>query len=232
MKRASPAAGRDRVILFLKTPVPGLVKTRLIPRLGPEGAAAFYRAMAEDLLDRLEALEDNQLEICFAPAREILRVRRWLGARRRLVPQRGADLGARMAAAFQAAFRAGSERCVLVGSDVPELSAERVGEAFAKLERNDLVLGPSRDGGYYLVGLRQPRPELFADMPWSKQGVYAETTRRARALGLRVGRLRMLADIDTPADLDRLSRRLRARRGPSAQMPRVAAWLSGIRART
>ena len=229
MKPPREAAAHEAVVVFVKAPLPGLVKTRLAPRFGTERAAALYRAMAEDLLDRLEALEGVRLEIRFAPARESALLRNWLGARRRLTPQRGADLGDRMAAAFRAAFRDGCERCVLVGSDVPELLAERVSEAFAKLERNDLVLGPSRDGGYYLVGMRQSRPELFKGMPWSTERVYAETTRRARALGLRVARLRILADIDTPADVDRLSRRLRSRRVPAAQMPRVVAWLRRVR---
>lgn len=226
-----PTAARAAVIIFVKAPQPGHVKTRLIPGFGAEGAAALYRAMAEDMLERLSELKRVRMEIRFTPARDYTLVRRWLGIRRRLVPQRGADLGSRMLAACRAAFRDGSDRCVIVGSDVPELSAGLVDEALEKLARHDLVLGPSRDGGYYLMGMRKPLPALLTAMPWSTAQVYEETLRRARGLGLSIGRLRRLADIDTPEDVSRLARRLRARRGARSRLPRVAAWLRGVGAR-
>lgn len=215
-----------RVIVFLKAPIPGLVKTRLVPHFGARGATTLYRAMAMDLLDRLASLTGVDVEIRFAPARQKPLVRDWLGSRWPLAPQRGRDLGARMVGAFGAAFRASCTRCVIVGSDVPELPARLVTSALEHLEREDVVLGPSHDGGYYLVGLREPHRELFTGMPWSTDQVLAETIRRARRKGLRVHLLRALADIDEPADVARLRRRCARRPSAALDMPRVTAWLA------
>ncbi len=224
-------AERQRVIVFLKVPTPGAVKTRLIPALGPTGAASLYRAMVGDLLQRLTRLRGVELELRFAPPGARASIRRWLGGRHRLAPQRGADLGARMVAAFRDAFRDGCSRCVIVGSDVPGLGAPHVARALARLERSDVVLGPSRDGGYYLVGLGAPRPRLFMRMPWSTAMVLYETLSRAAQQDLRVGMLRTLADVDEPADLARLIRRVS--RDPDAvrHSPRLAAWCASAGAR-
>jgi hypothetical protein len=222
------------VIVFFKAPVPGLVKTRLIPRFGALRATRLYQAMAGDLLDRLATLTRAELEIRFAPAREEALVRDWLGGRYPLVPQRGRDLGARMAAAFGAAFRARRTRCVIVGSDVPGLSARLVATALDRLEREDVVVGPSHDGGYYLVGLREPHRELFTEMPWSTERVLAETVRRAVMGGLKVHLLPALGDIDVPADVARLRKRFARRTSAAGHMPRLKAWLDaedrGVRA--
>lgn len=232
MRTRRRRADGSRVIVFLKAPIPGLVKTRLLPRFGASGATRLYRAMADDLLDRLATLTNVDVEIRFAPAREEALLRDWLGDRWRLSPQRGRDLGARMAAAFGSAFRERCTRCVIVGSDVPELSAALVTDALAHLEHHDVVLGPSHDGGYYLVGLREPHRELFTEMAWSTDRVLAETVRRTRRNGLSVHLLRALADVDVPADVTRLRTRCSQRRSTATDMPRVLARLNEDNARS
>ena len=102
----------------------------------------------------------------------------------RLIPQVGADLGARMAQASADLFARGYQRVVIVGTDLPTMTAPALGEAFALLSTHDLVLGPALDGGYYLLGLRRPAPELFSDIPWSTDRVLAMTQKKAAALGL------------------------------------------------
>ena len=115
------------------------------------------------------------------------------------IAQRGADLGERMAAAFEDAFGRGVQRAALIGSDVPAPSRHHVREAFDALGTHDVVLGPARDGGYYLVALDRPRPELFAGMAWSTP----EVLHRAARLGLRVTVLETLGDVDTIEDVRR-----------------------------
>ena len=110
------------------------------------------------------------------------------------------DLGRRLTAAFQEAFREGTH-VVVVGTDAPGVRRSVVEDAFQRLEQGDLVLGPATDGGYYLLGLSRPAPELFQDIPWSTDGVLEATRSKGRALGLREETLGILPDIDTLEDL-------------------------------
>jgi rSAM/selenodomain-associated transferase 1 len=117
--------------------------------------------------------------------------------------QRGEDLGARLVAAFDELLRV-SDRAVVMGSDCPDLDPETIRMAFAALDDHALVLGPARDGGYYLIGLKAPAPALFEGIAWGTERVLAETLERARRLGLATRSLEVLADLDTPDDLVRL----------------------------
>ena len=126
----------------------------------------------------------------------------WLPAERLHVQSAG-DLGARMAAAFEWAFDGGAARVVLIGTDTPDLSRGDVLHAFESLRTSDLVVGPSLDGGYYLIGLPRPIPALFERIPWSTPAVLGETLNRAESLGLRAAPLAVKADIDTLEDVRR-----------------------------
>jgi uncharacterized protein len=117
------------------------------------------------------------------------------------IAQEGPDLGARMSSAFDEAFGRGAERVAIVGGDVPGLSRDDVGVALAALQDHDLVLGPARDGGYYLIGLGQRRPALFEGVAWGTGSVFATTMERAAALGLSVRVLEERRDIDTLEDV-------------------------------
>ncbi len=197
-----PGRAPDRLIVFTRHPVPGRVKTRLIPALGPAGAAALQQAMTRHTLEVASVLEGDgvTVEVRFdGGGREA--VRRWLGDRFPLAEQGDGDLGERMRRAFDDAFAAGTGRALLIGTDCPDLDAPLLRAARAALDRHDLVLGPARDGGYYLIGLRQPAPDLFRDVPWGTDTVLARTEGIARGLGLAVARLPVLDDVDRPEDL-------------------------------
>lgn len=197
------------LLVFVKRPRPGEVKTRLAVDLGEEGAAAVYRALAEAEIAGTQPHErEYERRFLYAPADAGSEVGAWLPGER-VAPQQGVDLGARMATAFDDAFRRGAERVAIIGSDVPWVTRERVNRAFASLDEGDVVLGPCDDGGYYLLALSRPRPELFEGIAWSTPTVLQATLGRARARGLRVVMLDPLPDVDTLADIRRSWERLR-----------------------
>jgi hypothetical protein len=192
---------RDALVVFLKAPRPGAVKTRLIPALGEENATALYRVLAEEGVRRTAPVGGEYERLFFfAPDDARAEMEAWLGARGWL-PQEGRDLGGRMAAAFETAFREGAQRVAIVGTDAPWVSRERVLEALSALDAHPVVLGPARDGGYYLIALACPRAELFDGIAWSTSGVLRTTIAKARALGLPVRLLQPLTDIDTLEDV-------------------------------
>ena len=193
--------GADVLAVFVKEPRPGAVKSRLAARMGPENAAALYRAIAEEEIRRTAPRGDEYDRLFFfAPAGARPAIEAWLSGEA-LVAQAEGDLGLRMAAAFREAFESGARRVALVGSDVPWLAREDVLEALESLAEHDLVLGPATDGGYYLVALKRGDPGLFRGVPWGTQGVLAATLERAGALGRSVRALRTLGDVDTPEDV-------------------------------
>ncbi|HSB61602.1 MAG TPA: TIGR04282 family arsenosugar biosynthesis glycosyltransferase, partial [Vicinamibacteria bacterium] len=216
-----PAARLPRLnvlLVFVKEPRPGAAKTRLVPVLGAERAAELYRLLAEEEIRRT-APARGEYERLFFFAPPEARLADWLSGET-LLPQQGADLGARMAGAFDEAFRRGATRAAIVGTDVPFVSRDLVLEAFRALDDHDLVLGPAKDGGYYLLALGRPRPALFSDIAWSTASVLASTVDRAGGLGLSVRLLEPLRDIDTLEDV----RAERVRLGPLlARSPGLAA---------
>ena len=195
---AAPRMSADRLLIFLKAPRPGHVKTRLAAALGPERATEAYRFLVETLLHRLAELPTAELR--FAPDDAAAEIRAWLHPGWTLAPQGPGDLGQRLTTAFAAAFADGAERVVIIGSDCPDVSVCDIEFAWSALHTNDVVLGPATDGGYWLIGLRHPAPELFTAMPWSTPQVFAETCARCARHRLRLQLLRELTDIDEPAD--------------------------------
>jgi hypothetical protein len=205
-----------------KYPAPGRVKTRLAAALGAEGACRLYRAFLSDLAGRLARLPGRVTWAYWPPESEFRR----LLPQARCRPQRGADLGERMAGALADEFGAGVRAVLAIGVDAPHLPAGVLAEAAEALAAGaDVVLGPAADGGYYLVGLVAPVPELFRAVPWGTRGVLATTLGVAHRLGLRPHLLPVSFDVDEPADLDRL-RDLIAR--GEISLPETAAVLAGI----
>jgi uncharacterized protein len=198
----------DLLLVFLKWPEPGLAKTRLIPHLGAEAAAGVYRLLAEAEIGatRPEAGEYDRL-LCFSPAEARGRIQGWFPGVA-VWPQPDGDLGHRMAEAFAEGFGRGADRVAIIGTDVPAVSRDTVRAAFRALDSADAVLGPAHDGGYYLLALARPRPELFSGIAWSTPQVLAATRARAASLGLRTRLLEPMRDVDTiddlAADWDRL----------------------------
>lgn len=190
------------LIVLAKAPVPGQVKTRLCPPLTPDEAASLHGSLVLDLLERCQTLNDCDRIVAGAPTPD----HPFFGAMktRFKVPiweQVGEDLGARMAHAFQSALGSPYRSALIIGTDIPGITAPLMTTACKNLHDHDLVLGPTVDGGYYLIGLRKPVPELFEHIPWSTETVCALTQEKARALGLSVKLLPMLRDLDTIEDL-------------------------------
>ncbi len=203
---------RRCLLVFIKEPIPGRVKTRIAAELGHEDAAAMYRACAELLVGRLTS-HVSETVLCVDPPEALEPVRQWLGSGWTLHAQEGADLGQRLAQATQRAFANGATRVVVIGTDSPWLQPAHIDEAFAALERAELVLGPTEDGGYYLIGLSKPCAALFEDIAWSSPQVSAQTLAKAKVLGLTVQELPRGYDLDQLADVERFLQEERSR-GP------------------
>ena len=196
---------RDRLIIFGRYPVPGKTKTRLIPALGPAGAADLQRLLTEKTLETAMSLASSgnlEVEVCFEGG-STPKMRRWLGPAALFSRQEPGDLGQRMHAAFLHAFENGCRRVLLVGTDIPGLRAEHMKLAFDALSENDLVIGPSADGGYWLVGLKRPA-SLFRGIDWGTGSVLGQTTELAEAQDLTIYKLDPLTDMDRVEDLKQL----------------------------
>ncbi len=194
---------QTRLILFTRYPEPGRTKTRLISALGAQGAAALQRQMSEEMVARMAQFASQYPvipEIRYADGDQQT-MEAWLACDIPCVAQGEGDLGLRLHRAFVQAFVQGARRVVIIGADCPDLGLAIFAQAFAALDKNDLVLGPAIDGGYYLIGLKQPAPALFTEIPWGSGAVLAATLKQAQALKLSTHLLEPLADVDRPEDL-------------------------------
>ena len=204
VSNARPAEG-CAVAVFAKAPVPGAVKTRLVPMLTPAQAAALHEKLVERALSTACEAAIGPVELWCTPDAAhpfFARCTRRFGVT--LHVQEGADLGERMARAFEAAHRAG--RClVLIGADCPALEPRDLRDAAASLASHDAVFAPAEDGGYVLVSLAAPAAALFSDIAWGKPDVMVRTRQRAAAARLTVKELRTLWDVDRPEDWQRLA---------------------------
>ncbi|MCP4043947.1 MAG: glycosyltransferase [Gammaproteobacteria bacterium] len=198
---------RTRILVFSKAPVPGRVKTRLIPALGSENAARLYEQFVRGALSTALASGVGETELWCTPStahRFFREMEAGLGVK--LCLQQGVDLGQRMSFAFDSVLTgAGEMNAILMGSDCPDLSStDLINTVQALQDGCDAVLGPAEDGGYVLLGLRSPAPDLFLDMPWGTETVLETTRERLRRLGFRWHELPVYHDVDRPEDLDRL----------------------------
>lgn len=223
---------RSRLLIFAKYPQPGNVKTRLVPPFTFEEAAALYRAFLLDAVGILRAL-DPMIEpvLYITDAEEI-------GSMRELISecgedpvqirvQQGAELGDRLLNAFSDAFEDGRTRVCAIGTDHPTLPTDYINEGFHALCQHDLTIGPADDGGYYLIGMRSMRPEIFQGMPYSQPGLYERTMRKGAELDLDVYTLPLWYDVD---DLQSL-RRLYAERGKLPEGSRTETLLRSMEGR-
>jgi uncharacterized protein len=186
------------IAIFAKMPQPGAVKTRLMPALGAEGAAALQARLIERTLATARAVADASVCLWLAgPSAGFA-----IAPGQRWEAQQGADLGARMAHAFLVTL-VRARACVLIGTDCPALQPAHLARAFTELEGNDVVVIPAEDGGYVLIALKSPQPQLFEAIEWGGPTVMQATRARIDASGLRAATLPALPDLDTPADLAR-----------------------------
>jgi rSAM/selenodomain-associated transferase 1 len=197
------------VLVFLKFPAPGMVKSRLSESLGEELVLSLYRNFCLDLLDTLRK-GSYTFKIYFHPPESRGRICSWLGEDFPLEPQRGNDLGERMKNAFVQTFSEGFSSVVLIGSDLPDLPNTVLHEAL-DLENHDAVIGPALDGGYYLIGFKKNTflPGAFKQIPWSTERVFAATTEIFEKNNCRVHVLRKWGDVDKIEDLRSLVERNR-----------------------
>ena len=189
------------VIVMAKAPVPGFAKTRLIPALGADGAAALALRLLDHAVEQALAANLGPVDLCCAPEHAqpgfAAQAKR---AGLSLSSQVEGDLGARMTHAL-GRWLLGGRRVLLIGTDAPAVDAVMLRQAAQPLTDTDAVFVPALDGGYALVGLRRPAPELFAEMLWSTSSVMAVTRARLLACGLQHVELPAVADIDEPTDL-------------------------------
>ena len=213
----------NALIVFVKAPAPGQVKTRLCPPLTPGQAAALYLAFVQDTVATADKVSGARVEIAYDACGAAADLG-WLGpsAPSRFFLQQGADLGRRLQHAFAKTFAGGARKAVVIGSDIPDLEPAIVESAFGLLDVKDAVLGPAEDGGYYLVGLKRPNPSLFAGIHWSTSTVFSETLARVEAGGLTLGLLARRADVDAAADLEGLARRLSTATASTCPATRLA----------
>jgi rSAM/selenodomain-associated transferase 1 len=203
-KRTGDPDMRDAVAIMAKAPLPGLAKTRLCPPLLPEEAADLARGFLLDTIETLQAAPEIDPFIAYAPREEEAFFRSVCPPRFGLVAQPEGDLGARLARTADLLFAAGYGRVILMASDTPHLPALALREGLFRLDEADLTIGPCEDGGYYLVGMRRPAPEIFEGIPWSTETVLACTLTRARAANRTVFLLAPAYDLDRVEDLVRL----------------------------
>ncbi len=190
------------IIIFARFPTPGRVKTRLAKGLGEESAAEFYKLCAEHVfrVSRKVSCDVNRY-LFYSDKYDVERIRHWAGRSFYYTAQADGDLGERIEQGFATVFGHGAQKAIILATDVPDLSANTIDDAVRALDSCDVVVGPCRDGGYYLLGLKKLYKELFVDVPWSTDGVLNSTLRVIKSLGLTVHMLSELTDIDTEEDL-------------------------------
>ena len=190
------------VLFFVKNPEKTRVKTRLASAIGDQMAVKLYKRF---LLEMLSTLNRGTFlfYICFHPEDSLKDLKNWLGEDYLYIPQIGENLGEKMKNAFIEAFSMKFKRVLLIGSDIPDLPLEFIDEAFKSLDEKDVVIGPSVDGGYYLIGFKDETflPRAFEKIPWSTERVFDETMKVLENQKLTVHTLQPLRDIDTAKDL-------------------------------
>lgn len=188
--------------IFLKNPIPGNVKTRLAKDIGEEAALEVYQALVEKTREACKGIDLPKVLWfdSFLPNPSDLGS--WGHSPLHIRLQQGKDLGEKMRNAFLYSFQNGATSSILIGSDCPELSPLHLKEAFQILEHKDVVLGPAKDGGYYLVGLKSDTPELFHGIEWSTDTVFSSSLEKLQWARKQVGLLPVLTDLDEISDLE------------------------------
>ena len=223
------------LIVFAKNPVPNQVKTRLIPTLSPEQAAALYTAFLTDWCETLAKLTNVDLVIAYTPVEAQSDLQALVGDDVIYIPQMGSDLGERLTLATQWAAKQGYTKILFVGSDSPTLPISYIFQALTLLDSRDTVIGPSTDGGYYLIGfsaavLSTIVPHVFEEIAWSTAEVFQQTVERIHTAKATLGLLPPWYDIDTAEDLVFLHAHIAAMRlaGDTVQAVRTESLLAEL----
>ena len=201
------STGSTALVIFIRFPHPGKVKSRLARTLGAENATVFYQLCAQQIARELDRVPGEVKKyLSYSDNSDKDDIRHWVGSRFRLIPQAEGDLGQRLEQSFRSFLEGVSGKAIIMASDVPDLSTDIMNDAVSALDNHDLVIGPCNDGGYYLIGMKQPHGELFKGISWSTDKVLEQTLTIAGEQGLSVFSLITLRDIDTGDDLEELVR--------------------------
>lgn len=200
----------DFLIIFAKNPRPGKVKTRLIPHLTPKAAAELYKAFLIDIVNSTHDLNCSKVIIAYTPSDAEEAFRSLIGGEVDYIQQKGRNLGGRMRNAFNRSFAGGAERVVIIGTDSPSLPITYIQKAFKMLKKTSVVIGPTFDGGYYLIGLSKPNDYIFTGIKWGTSKVFGQTLERINTVKESLCLLPPWYDIDTSKDLEFLKSHLLA----------------------
>ena len=213
----------DALTIFIKTPVPFQVKTRLQPNLSGKESALLYSSFLRDLDERFIKIVDFDCWYAVSPENFRKEVLEDIVTLKRYFLQQGADIGERMSKAFEDLFSKGYTKVVLIGSDVPELPAESIDQALKHLDFYDCVIGPSADGGYYLIALKKRLPDLFRGINWSTSEVFNRSIDILKMNKTKYKVLDVKEDIDTKKELISLYHNLKDKNKKSTDFP-VHTW--------
>lgn len=207
----------DCLIIFAKEPEKGKVKTRLSGHLSAERCFKLYKAFLKDTLGLVKSLRRINKVLAYDLACARPRYLKRIARNFIFYKQSGNNLGQRMHNAFLFARQMNSSKAVIIGSDSPNLPAKHIKDAFQQLDRNDIVLGPAEDGGYYLIGLKKPCAEIFRSIKWSSETVFAQTVENCQRLNKKIAILHKWYDVDDYIGLVRLKTDLKKEK-------KAAAW--------
>jgi len=188
------------LIVFAKEPTRGRVKTRLTPYLSERRCLQLYKELLQDTVNVARKIQCSRKIVAYDALDSKTPFLKTIASDFELYRQRGKDLGAKMSDAFTAFIKNGA-KVVIIGSDLPRLPPRYINRAFRELSKNDVVLGPAYDGGYYLIGLKQPCAKMFEGIHWSSGSVFDDTLKKARRFKKKAAILDFWYDIDTPEDL-------------------------------
>jgi rSAM/selenodomain-associated transferase 1 len=193
----------EALIVFARLPVAGSVKTRLAKTLGEDFAVRFYRACAEHTFNECRKAASTGMDIFvfYSDEKDKELMKKWTGNDFRLLPQSGEDIGKRMFNAFKIVFDEGVNRAILIGTDVPDISSGIISKALTSLNNTELVIGPAKDGGYYLIGMKKLYGFLFENIEWGTGKVFAGTLDKINMNNLDKKIITELYDIDTEEDI-------------------------------
>jgi hypothetical protein len=193
----------EAVIIFARLPQKGKVKTRIAKTLGEKFAVDFYKACAENTFNECRKIASNNLDIYifYADKNDKKLMKNWAGSEFRLFPQSGEDLGKRMLNAFKQVFAEGVRRAILIGTDIPGISSKVISDSLISLCKSDVVIGPAKDGGYYLIGMNKLYGFLFEKIEWGSGKVFSDTLNRISLHNIERQIVAELYDIDTEEDL-------------------------------
>lgn len=194
---------KNALIVFTKLPVAGKVKTRLAKKLGSDVAASFYKACTENLFSSLSEIQQNKADIYifYHEENDLSEIKNWIGNGYSYYQQKGKNLGDKMYNAFNLIFSLGYEKVIIIGADIPDIDNTLLSKAFRELDGNQCVIGPTNDGGYYLLGFRSKLIDVFSGVEWSSGLVLNTTIKKLEQHSVTFHLLDALIDIDTLEDL-------------------------------